>query len=40
MYRVSLTQSYFPAVRDETVEKLTIGDLLRRQAKAHADTSH
>ena len=38
MYRVALTQSYFPAVRDGTVEQLTIGDLLRRQARAHAGT--
>jgi len=38
MYRVSLTQSYFPAVGDEAVEKLTIGDMLRRRAEAHADT--
>ena len=38
MYRVSLTQSLFPAVRDGTVEKLTIGDLLRRRAKEHAGT--
>ena len=38
MYRVSLTKSLFPAVHDGAIEKLTIGDLLRRQAKAHADT--
>ncbi len=38
MYRVSLTESYFPAVRDEAVEKLTIGDLLRRRAQTHAGT--
>jgi fatty-acyl-CoA synthase len=38
MYRVSLTQSLFPAVRDKAVEKITIGDLLRRRADAHADT--
>jgi hypothetical protein len=38
MYRVSLTESFFPAVQDEAVEKLTIGDLVRRQAKAHAGT--
>ena len=37
MYRVSLTESYFPAVRDPAIEKITIGDLLRRQAKTHAD---
>ena len=38
MYRVSLTESYFPAVRDEAVEKIAIGDLLRCRAEAHADT--
>ncbi|WP_309662074.1 AMP-binding protein [Sphingomonas sp.] len=38
MYRVSLTESLFPAVRDAPVEKLTIGDLLRRRATAHAAT--
>src|SRR6185503_16986840 len=38
MYRVSLTESCFPAVRDEAVEKIAIGDLLRRRAEAHADT--
>ena len=37
MYRVSLTQSYFPAIRDPAVEKITIGDLLRRQARTNAD---
>ena len=37
MYRVSLTESYFPAVRGPAIEKITIGDLLRRQAKTHAD---
>lgn len=36
--RMSLTQSYFPAERDEWVEKLTIGDLLRRQAATSPDT--
>lgn len=36
MYRVSLTESCFPAVHDKAVEKLTIGDLVRRQAQAHA----
>ena len=38
MFRASLTESFFPAVRDAPVEPLTIGDLLRRQARAHADT--
>jgi len=38
MYRVSLTESCFPAVHEGAVEKLTIGDLVRRQAQAHAGT--
>lgn len=38
MYRVSLTQSLFPAVRDEAAEALTIGELLRRRAAEHGDT--
>ncbi|HEU5286332.1 MAG TPA: AMP-binding protein, partial [Sphingomicrobium sp.] len=38
MYRVALTQSLFLAVRDRPVEKVTIGELLRRGAAAHADT--
>src|SRR5688500_10311624 len=38
MYQVTLTESLFPAVRSEGVEKITIGDLLRRRAEAHADT--
>jgi fatty-acyl-CoA synthase len=38
MYRVSLTESYFPAVREAAVEMVTIGDLLRRRAVAHAGT--
>src|SRR3954447_21927892 len=38
MYRVSLTESYFPAVRDGAVEKLTIGELLRRRSAEHAET--
>ena len=37
MYRVSLTESYFPAIRDPAIEKITVGDLLRRQAEKHAD---
>jgi len=39
MYRVSLTESCFPAVRDAVIEKLTIGDLLRRRSQAHAATT-
>jgi len=38
MVGISLTESCFPAVRDGPVEPITIGDLLRRQARAHADT--
>jgi acyl-CoA synthetase (AMP-forming)/AMP-acid ligase II len=38
VYRVSLTQSFFPAVNGAAVEQLTIGDLLRRRAGAHGDT--
>ncbi|MEO5612324.1 MAG: AMP-binding protein [Sphingomicrobium sp.] len=38
MYRVALTQSLFPAVRDGTIEQLTIGDMLRRRAGEHAAT--
>ncbi|MEO6582551.1 MAG: AMP-binding protein [Sphingomicrobium sp.] len=38
MYRVSLTQSLFPAVRDEAAERLTIGEMLRRRASAHGGT--
>jgi len=38
MDRVPLSESLFPAVRDAAVEKITIGDLLRRQSQAHADT--
>ena len=38
MDRVSLTQSYFPAVRDEPIEQLTIGELLRHRAEASPDT--
>lgn len=38
MYRVSLTQSLFPAVRDRAVETITIGDLLRDRAQAHPGT--
>ena len=36
MYQVTLTESLFPAVRDAAVEKLTIGELLRRRASEHA----
>ena len=38
MYQVTLTESLFPAVRDATVEKITLGDLLRRRAAEHSDT--
>jgi fatty-acyl-CoA synthase len=38
MYRVSLTESFFPAVRDAAIEELTIGDLLRRRAEARGET--
>ena len=38
MYQVTLTESSFPAVRDGALETVTIGDLLRRRAEAHADT--
>jgi fatty-acyl-CoA synthase len=37
MYDVSLTESYFPAMVGEPPEKISLGDLLRRQAKNHAD---
>ena len=37
MYRVSLSESCFPAIRDPAIEKITIGDLLRRQAINHGD---
>jgi fatty-acyl-CoA synthase len=36
MYRVSLTDSYFPAIRDGPLEQLTIGELLRLRAAEHA----
>ena len=36
MYQVSLRESYFPAVRDASVEQLTIGELLRRRSRPHA----
>lgn len=38
MYRVALTQSLFPAVREQPLEPVTIGDLLRRRADAHSAT--
>jgi fatty-acyl-CoA synthase len=38
MYQVTLTESFFAAVRDEAVERITIGDLLRRRAAEHSDT--
>ncbi len=37
MYKVHLTKSYFPAQRDTPYEEITIGDMLRCQAKAHAN---
>lgn len=36
MYKVHLTESYFPAQRNTPYEEITIGDLLRRQARVHA----
>ena len=36
MYDVSLSESFFPRVTESPVERLTIGDMLRRQAQAHA----
>jgi fatty-acyl-CoA synthase len=38
MYQVTLTESLFPAVREGAVEKITIGDLLRRRAAEYPDT--
>src|SRR5688500_10637666 len=38
MDRGPLSESLFPAVRDAPVEKVTIGELLRRQASAHSAT--
>ncbi len=32
MYRVTLTDSYFPRIADGSIETLTIGDMIRRQA--------
>lgn len=37
MYNVSLTESYFPAIVSEPPEKISLGDLLRRQAHHHPD---
>ncbi len=37
MYKVALSQSYFPAQTDSPIEELTIGDTLRRQAAALSD---
>ena len=37
MFQVSLTESYFPAVRGASVEQLTIGEMLRRRSKLHAN---
>jgi fatty-acyl-CoA synthase len=38
MYDVSLSESLFPAIKNGLVEKITIGDLLRRQSQLHADS--
>ena len=38
MYRVALSESLFPAVRDLPLEPVTIGDLLRRRADEHSGT--
>ncbi|HUE80448.1 MAG TPA: AMP-binding protein [Sphingomicrobium sp.] len=38
MYRVTLTQSLFPAVRDEAVEEITIGDLLHARSETFRET--
>lgn len=37
MYRLSLSESFFPAIPTRAIEKLAIGDLLRRQAASHGD---
>src|SRR5215469_6062999 len=39
MYKVSLTQSHFPAIRDRAIEEIPIGELLRRQAAARGNQS-
>ncbi|MEO8547724.1 MAG: AMP-binding protein [Sphingomicrobium sp.] len=38
MVRIALTESFFPAFRDAPVEPMTIGEMLRRQAEAQAET--
>jgi fatty-acyl-CoA synthase len=38
MYDLLLTQSFFPAIADAPVERVTIGDMLRREALGHPDT--
>jgi len=38
MYRVALTQSYFPAQEDAPIAEHTIGEMLRRQAAVHDET--
>lgn len=37
MYTISLKDSYFPAQRDNSIEPMTIGDMLRRSAAAFPD---
>ncbi len=37
MYQVDLTESYFPAQKDEAVRDTTVGDLLRTTAAEHPD---
>ena len=37
MYEISLIESYFPAIVSEPPEKISLGDLLRRQARDHTD---
>ncbi len=37
MYKLHLTESFFPAIRDGLYEEISIGDLLRKQAKAYGD---
>ena len=37
MYEISLIESYFPAIVSEPPDKISLGDLLRRQARDHTD---
>jgi len=37
MDEVSLIESYFPAIVSEPPEQISLCDLLRRQARDHAD---